>query len=55
MKDGKWVNYMINPRPSDERIAYFLSNIDFWISDETIIIRDKQKALKVDRNEICSR
>jgi ArsR family transcriptional regulator, arsenate/arsenite/antimonite-responsive transcriptional repressor len=55
-KDGKWVNYMINPRPSDERISYTSSlTLDFWISDEHTIIRDKHKALKVDRNEICSR
>jgi ArsR family transcriptional regulator, arsenate/arsenite/antimonite-responsive transcriptional repressor len=54
-KDGKWVNYMINPHPTDERISYMLSTLDFWISDEHTIIKDKHKALKVDRNEICSR
>jgi ArsR family transcriptional regulator, arsenate/arsenite/antimonite-responsive transcriptional repressor len=54
-KEGKWVNYMINPKPSDERISYLLTTLDFWISDEQTIITDKQKALKIDRNEICSR
>jgi ArsR family transcriptional regulator, arsenate/arsenite/antimonite-responsive transcriptional repressor len=54
-KDGKWVNYMINPRPSDSRISSFLSSLDFWISDEATIIKDKQKAQRIDRNEICSR
>jgi ArsR family transcriptional regulator, arsenate/arsenite/antimonite-responsive transcriptional repressor len=54
-KEGKWVNYMINPRPSDERISYFLTTLDFWIADEQTIVTDRQKALKADRNEICSR
>jgi ArsR family transcriptional regulator len=54
-KDGKWVNYLINPRPSDERISSVLSTLDFWISDDQLIISDKQKVQKVDRNEVCSR
>ena len=39
-KDGKWVNYSINPRPSDPRISSILSTLDFWISDENAIITD---------------
>lgn len=54
-KDGKWVNYMINPRPSDVRISSVISTLDFWISDDQIISSDKQKVQKVDRNEVCSR
>jgi len=54
-KDGKWVNYLINPRPSDARISSVLSILDFWISDDQMIISDKQKVQKVDRNEVCSR
>jgi ArsR family transcriptional regulator, arsenate/arsenite/antimonite-responsive transcriptional repressor len=54
-KDGKWVNYLINPRPSDARISSVLSTLDFWISDDQMIISDKQKVQKVDRNEVCSR
>ena len=54
-KDGKWVNYMINPRPSDQRISSVLSTLDFWISDDNAIISDKQKIQKVDRNEVCGR
>ena len=54
-KDGKWVNYLINPRPSDARISSVLSTLDFWISDDQLIISDKQKVQKVDRNEVCSR
>ena len=54
-KDGKWVNYMINPRPSDQRISSLLSTLDFWISDDNLIISDKQKIQKVDRKEVCGR
>lgn len=54
-KDGKWVNYSINPRPSDPRISSILSTLDFWISDESAIIADKVKVQKVNRIELCSR
>ena len=46
---------LINPRPSDARISSILSTLDFWISDDQMIISDKQKVQKVDRNEVCSR
>ena len=54
-KEGKWVNYMINPRPSDKRISSILSTLDFWISDDNLIISDKQKIQKVDRVTVCSK
>jgi ArsR family transcriptional regulator, arsenate/arsenite/antimonite-responsive transcriptional repressor len=52
-KDGKWMNYMINPRPADPRINSILSTLDFWISDEKSIIEDKKKINSLDRNIIC--
>jgi ArsR family transcriptional regulator len=52
-KDGKWVNYHINPDPDDRRISTILGSLDFWISDDKIIIHDKQKVLTVDRNIVC--
>ena len=54
-KDGKWVNYLINPRPCDPRISSLISTLDFWISDDQLIISDKQKVQKVDRFKVCSR
>ena len=54
-KNGKWVNYKINPRPSDERISSILASLDFWIADDRMIISDKQKVQKVNRYEVCSR
>lgn len=55
VKDGKWVNYQINPKPADPRISSILSTLDFWISDEKLIISDKKKVEIVDRNVVCSR
>lgn len=52
-KDGKWVNYMINPKPSDPRIANILLSLDFWINDENAIIADKKKVALLDRIRIC--
>ena len=54
-KDGKWVNYLINPHPSDQRVSSILSSLDFWISDDKIIIADKLKIQKVDRVKLCSK
>lgn len=54
-KDGKWVNYMINPHPVDPRISSVISTLDFWIADQKIISEDKAKATKVDRYAVCSR
>ncbi len=54
-KDGKWVNYKINPHSSDDRISSILTTLDFWIADDQTIISDKQKVQKVSRYEVCSR
>lgn len=54
-KDGKWVNYMINPRPEDPRISSIISTLDFWIADQKIITSDKVKVNKVDRFAVCSK
>ena len=54
-KEGKWVNYMINPRPKDLRISSILSSLDFWISDEDIIIKDKKKIKNINRHIVCAK
>jgi len=52
-KEGKWVNYLINTRPADQRISSILSSLDFWINNESMIIKDKKKIERLDRNKIC--
>ncbi|MDQ7816198.1 MAG: metalloregulator ArsR/SmtB family transcription factor [Melioribacteraceae bacterium] len=54
-KDGKWVNYLINPHPGDPRISSFLTSLDFWIAEEALIISDKKKVMESDRNIICAK
>jgi len=54
-KEGKWVNYLINPRPTDPRISSLLSSLDYWMGDESTIAADKKKVMESDRNIICSR
>ena len=54
-RDGKWVNYLINPRPSDPRISAILTSLDFWIGDNKIVENDKRKVKVVDRIEVCGR
>lgn len=54
-KDGKWVNYKINPKPFDQRISSILTSLSFWISDDKVINKDKKKLKSVSRYEICKR
>lgn len=51
-KDGKWVNFKINPRPNDPRISNILTSLDFWINDDFVINQDKSKIKSLDRNII---
>lgn len=53
-KDGRWVNYQINPRPSDSRINSILSSLDFWINDNNQAISDMKKVTKLNRDIICN-
>lgn len=53
-KDGRWVNYQINPRPKDPRTNSILSSLDFWINDTNLVITDTEKVLKLNRDIICN-
>ena|SRR3990170_3948184 len=52
-RDGKWVNYLINQRPGDQRISAILSQLDFWIGESELIENDKLKVKVVNRFEVC--
>jgi len=53
-KEGKWSNYLINSLPGDSRVNAILNSLDFWISDEDMIIRDKKKIKLLNRVNICN-
>ncbi len=44
-KDGKWVNYGVNSRSTDQRVIEILTKLDFWIEDSQVIEDDKQKVV----------
>lgn len=52
-KDGRWVNFQINTTSSDQRVTAILSSLDFWISNDEVVIADKEKVKTVDRYEVC--
>ncbi len=52
-RDGKWVNYLINQRPGDQRISAILSQLDFWVGDSQLIENDKQKVKVSNRYKVC--
>lgn len=52
-RDGKWINYFINLRPSDKRISAILGSLEFWLGDTTFVDADKEKVKNVDRMKVC--
>ena len=52
-KEGKWVNYHLNPDHINEYIRHLLPLIRTWLpNDETVQI-DYKKVISVDRNTLC--
>ena len=52
-RDGKWINYYINLRPSDPRLSAILGALDFWLGDNQLVEADKEKVKVVDRLKVC--
>ncbi|HLP18582.1 MAG TPA: metalloregulator ArsR/SmtB family transcription factor [Bacteroidota bacterium] len=52
-RDGKWINYYINLRPSDKRISAIMGSLDFWIGDNETVERDIARVKTVDRVKVC--
>lgn len=52
-KDGKWVNYFINPHPGDKRVSEIINNLDFWLGEESNEQITVKKVESLDRNIIC--
>lgn len=52
-KDGKWVNYLINPHPRDKRISEILDKLDFWLDEEAMNKITIKTINSLDRNIIC--
>lgn len=52
-KDGKWVNYELNPENSNGYVQQLLPYLSDWLPDDQIIREDAQKANRINRYEIC--
>jgi ArsR family transcriptional regulator, arsenate/arsenite/antimonite-responsive transcriptional repressor len=52
-REGKWMNYSINPNPGDPRIVGILTRLDFWIADDEFIDKDKKILKTIDRMILC--
>jgi ArsR family transcriptional regulator, arsenate/arsenite/antimonite-responsive transcriptional repressor len=46
-----WTNYYLCPRNPYAR--NFVKNLDVWLADDSLINRDKEKARKADRKNLC--
>ena len=51
-KDGKWINYTINPEP-EPLVSNALLYIQMQIEDDDTIKNDRKKINVVDRNILC--
>ncbi len=52
-KDGKWVNYFINPKPGDPIVISVLAMLPLWFANDETIDSDKEKVDGVNRILIC--
>lgn len=53
IKDGKWVNYSINNKSSNQCCASIISLINYWTNEDEQIKKDFALTEKVDRKFIC--
>ncbi|MFC2083686.1 ArsR/SmtB family transcription factor [Bacteroidota bacterium] len=54
-KEGKWVNYYLNPDQTNEYIRHLLPLIRTWLPGDEIVSRDKKKVNSVNRNILCNK
>lgn len=52
-KEGKWVNYYINRKQTNEYVRHLLPLIRAWLPDNEQILNDEKKVQTVDRKELC--
>ncbi len=52
-KEGKWVNYKLNPEPVQIYIQEILNLLSSWLPADKVIDADREKVRTIDRNKIC--
>jgi ArsR family transcriptional regulator len=53
-KDGKWVNYMLNPSRDKGYVQELLALLKNWLPDDQTIMEDACKVQTIDRYQICN-
>jgi ArsR family transcriptional regulator, arsenate/arsenite/antimonite-responsive transcriptional repressor len=53
-KEGKWVNYMVNPSDDDMHTSQLISLVAHWLADDEQIKTDLEKVKTVSRIELCA-
>lgn len=52
-KNGKWVDYWLNPSPDDELVKKLLQLLPTWLTDDEVVLSYEEKVAKADRKIIC--
>jgi ArsR family transcriptional regulator len=52
-KEGKWVNYKLNPESDRIDVREMLNLLSGWLTDDKVIAADREKVRTIDRNKIC--
>jgi DNA-binding transcriptional ArsR family regulator len=49
--EGLWTNYYLCPQNSYAK--NFVENLSIWISGDSVVVQDKKKIAKADREKLC--
>lgn len=53
-KEGRWVNYQLNPSTTEAYVSELLPLLAKWLGDDETVRRDAEKVESVDRNRLCA-
>lgn len=51
-KKGKWVYFVLNPR-AEKYVSELLPLIKKWLPDDPVVLQDRDKVARVDKETIC--
>jgi ArsR family transcriptional regulator len=54
-KDGKWINYSLNPKPENPVLSSIFAMLNYWFESDKNIIKDKKMVGIVCRSKLCKK
>jgi ArsR family transcriptional regulator, arsenate/arsenite/antimonite-responsive transcriptional repressor len=54
-KEGKWINYMLNPKPESPILSSISAMLNYWFEDNEVILKDKELVGNVCRSKLCKK